>query len=122
MQTEQMPNLNAGFWIILPSDTNVSDIKQHLPIDTIFDYYPDSVNATVAEVENYYALDIDAVLTKLFSLCDLEILSKVAKDFNGKIHIGLWYYCYGIKPSVIFEGENMSIIHKLEADLSIDAY
>lgn len=122
MENEQIPCLNAGFLVVFPENANIPLLKQQLPPDAVFDYYPDSIYATVAEVKDYYDWEIDVVLTKLFSLCDLEHISEITKMFGGSVHIGIWYYSYGAHPAIILEGENMSIIHKLKANLSIEAY
>lgn len=118
---EKTPCLNAGFWIAFPQNSDISQIAQRLPPKTTFEYN-DGLLAVVAEVRDCYDWEIDAVLTELFAKCKLDEWKAVSDEFDGKIHIGLWYYSYDSSPAVIFEGRNMEIIHKLNADISIDPY
>lgn len=120
---EKMPSLNAGFWIIFPKKAHKDQIATLLPTQTAFETNCDGdIFTTVLEVRDFYAWDIDDVLTELFAKCKLEEWKAVADQFDGKIHIGLWYYSYDSSPAIIFEGRNMEIIHRLNADISIDPY
>ena len=124
MKKEKIPCLNAGFWIIFPLSTNIEELKRHLPQETEYDIYEDDghILATIVEVKEVYDWEMDTVLTRLFSLCDLDHFQKVADMYSGRIHIGMWFYSGDASPAIILEGKNMEIIHRLNADLSIDAY
>lgn len=124
MKKERVPCLNAGFWIIFPVSTNIEELKKHLPPKTQYDIYEDEGHmlATIVEVKEIYGWEMDTVLTQLFSLCDLDRCKKVADMYSGQIHIGMWFYSGDASPAIILEGKNMEIIHRLNADLSLDAY
>lgn len=122
MREQNRPCLNAGIWISFPVITDISLLKKTFPKETEFRFYEDCIEASVVEVKDFYDWEVTAVLTQLFSLCDLDAIKQISLKFGGKIHIGIWYYSYGVNPAIIFEGENMEIIHKLNADLSIDPY
>lgn len=124
MKKEKIPCLNAGFWIIFPLSTNIEELKRHLPQETEYDIYEDKGHmlATIVEVKEVYDWEMDTVLTRLFSLCDLDCFKKVADMYGGRIHIGMWFYSGDASPAIILNGKNMEIIHRLNADLSIEAY
>ena len=124
MKKEKIPCLNAGFWIIFPLSTNIEELKNHLPQETEYDIYEDKGHmlASIVEVKEVYDWEMDTVLTRLFSLCDLDHFQKVADMYGGRIHTGMWFYSVAASPAIMLEGKNMEIIHRLNADLSIDAY
>ena len=122
MDNEQIPCINAAILIYFSKEMPVSNLKQRLPDDTKFRVLQNEIEATIVEAKDCYAWEVDLVLTRLFSPCDLDQLSQVAEEFKGQIHIDLWYYSGETNPVIIFEGENMAIIHRLKANISIDGY
>ena len=122
MDNEQIPCINAAFLIYFPKEMPISNLKQCLPQDAKFSVLQNEIETTVVEVKDCYAWEVDSVLSRLFSLCDLDQLNQVAQEFKGQIHIDLWYYSGETNPAIIFEGKNMAIIHRLKANISIDGY
>jgi hypothetical protein len=122
MTHKGLPCLNAGIYAYFAAETDISALERDMQKGTTFRMIENEIEATIIEVTDCYDCDINAVLTKLFSQCNLNLMENAVHLYGCKIHIGLWYYSGETGPALIFEGENMSIIHRLNADLSIDAY
>lgn len=122
--TEQkLPELGGSIVLYFPKEIPKAKITELFksPIDMrIFD---DEVEITYKELKKFYSWEVNDLLTSLFSLCDLDVLLNARMNMNAKILVDIVFYHYNdIYPALLFEGDNMEIIHKLHADISIDPY
>ena len=74
------------------------------------------------EVRDVYSWEIDDLLSKLFSICDFKEIAFIQSQLGGRAFIDISFHHYDTYPALVFEGKNMEIIHRLNADIGIDPY
>ena len=116
------PDLYGAVIIYFPVDTPVESVKEVLPECLGINAYNDFVEIVYREVKSLYSWDVADLLTTLFAKCDLENVRAAVEIFDGSVLIDISFRHKDRYPSLLFSGENMKVIHKLGADLSIDPY
>lgn len=121
-KTTQLPQLYGALVLIFPADTPTKDILDVLQEQPKCIKYPDCMEITYREVDPFHSWNIDDLLTQLFSLCDLDLITHITHKFHGRVFLDISFHHYETYPSLVFEGKNMAIIHSLQADIGIDPY
>lgn len=118
----KLPWLYGALVIIFSTDAPTKDIldvpQEHVKCTK----YPDCIEITYRKIDSFYSLEVDDLLTQLFSLCDLLLIKKIANKYHGRVLIDISFHHYELYPALAFEGKNMDIIHFLHADIGIDPY
>lgn len=118
----KLPRIYGAIVLIFPSSCLNSSVVELLPKHVERIEYPDCVEVVYRALDNVYSLEIDDLLTQLFTGCDLDLLYNLISKYNARILIDISFHHYTKYPALVFEGRNMQIIHKLQADISIDPY
>lgn len=119
---EKLPRLYGAIVLIFPSNYLSSAVVELLPKHIERFEYSDCVEVIYKALDNVYSLEIDDLLTQLFSNCDLDLLYSFISNYNAQVLIDISFHHYTKYPALVFAGHNMQIIHKLQADISIDPY
>lgn len=121
-QYDKMPDLYGALVLIFPPDTLDRRIKELLQEDLTCRIFEECVEVIYREVKHYSCWEIDDLLTKLFGLCNFDIIRSAQKNLAAKVLVDISFVHRETYPALIFEGENMKRIHELQADISIDPY
>ena len=119
---ENIPRMYGAIVLIFPSRNFKSSVIKLFPSHVESTEYPDFVEVVYKMLDNVYSWEIDDLLTQLFIDCDWDLLDNLISNYSARILIDISFHHYSKYPSLVFEGDNMQIIHKLRADISIDAY
>lgn len=121
-QYDKMPDLYGALVLIFPPDTLDHRIKEILHEDFKCDIFKECIEVRYREVKWFSGWEIDDLLTKLFGLCNFDIIRSAQKNLAAKVLVDISFVHRETYPALIFEGENMKRIHELQADISIDPY
>ena len=116
------PRLYGAIVLIFPNERIASSALELLPKNSNRVEYADFVEVVYREVDNVSSWEIDDLLTKLFLYCDIDLLYDLISHYSAKVLIDISFHHYSRFPALVLEGRNMQIIHKLQADISIDPY
>lgn len=119
---KKTPNFYGGIVLMFPKSVTRSQITSLIGEVIDIRVFDDMAEVTYKELKNFCCWDVNELLTNLFLLCDFNLLLLAQSKFDAKILIDISFHHYHKYPALIFDGANMEIIHKLYADLSIDAY
>lgn len=118
----KLPRLYGAIVLIFPNDRFASSALELLPKNAECVEYTGFVEVVYREVDNVSSWEIDDVLTKLFLNCDVDLLCDLISYYGAKVLVDISFHHYSKFPALVLEGRNMQIIHKLQADISIDPY
>lgn len=118
----KLPRLYGAIILIFTSESFCSSALEVLPGNVGRVEHADFVEIVYREVDNVFSWEIDDLLTRLFSECNIELLCDLIAHYGVKVLVDISFHHHSIFPALVFEGSNMQIIHKLQADISIDPY
>ena len=78
----------------------------------------------LSETRTEQCWDIADAITIMFEKCKtvIPLLSSLVKDGTIRVLLDIAFYHEYKYPSLVFEGDNMTLIRDLQADISIDPY
>lgn len=115
------PWLYGALTFYIPSTIAISEISEFLP-NVSSRSFPSETEVTYREIKKLYSWNVNTLLDQLFLICDFDEIAFIQSKWRGKALIDISFHHYDSYPALIFSGENMEIIHKLNADISIDPY
>ena len=118
----KLPRFYGAIILIFTSESFYSSALELLPTNVGRVEHTDSFEIIYREVDNVFSWEIDDLLTSLFSGCNVELLCDLASHYGAKVLVDISFHHYSKFPALVFEGINMQIIHRLQADISIDPY
>lgn len=121
---EDMPCFYAAMVLYFPIDAPQDELS-HIFGDCCSSKYYNKDNLleiSVCEVDNVFCWEVTDVLTQLFDACDLERIETAIRLYNGSAFIDISFVHKDRYPALIFEGNVMQVIHKLQASIGIDPY
>jgi len=118
----KLPRLYGAIILIFANQNYRSSVLELMPRDVRCVEHADFDEIVYREVDDVFSWEIDDLLTKLFSECDIELLCDMVSRYGAKVLVDISFHHYSIFPALVFEGSNMQIIRKLQADISIDPY
>lgn len=119
----QTPWLYGALTFYIPSTIAISEISEFLPNVSLRSFPSFSSETEVTyRVKKLYSWYVNTLLDQLFSICDFDEIAFIQSKWRGRALIDISFHHYDSYPALIFSGENMGIIHKLNADISIDPY
>ena len=119
---DKLPKLYGAIILIFDDESRSRAAIELLPKNVEVVQYSNLVEVVYQEIDNIESWEIDDLLTQLFTNCDLNLICNLISGFNARVLIDISFHHFSKYPSLIFEGHNMQIIHKLQAELSIDPY
>lgn len=118
---KSVPCLYGAVVLVFPPETSIANLKSNLPDSTKVDTYNDCIEVLYCEEKNLHCWEVDELLTSLFKQCDLRYIKSISANFKGYVLLDISCCCLnGSVPALLFHGENMDIIRKLNASISID--
>ena len=118
----KLPRLYGAIVLIFPRENFCFTVLELLPGNVGCVEYADFIEITYREVDNVFSWEIDDLLTRLFSECNVELLCDLISRYEVKVLVDVSFHHHSKFPALVFEGSNMRIIHKLQANISIDPY
>lgn len=118
----QKPCLCGSIILVFRPTICAKELLNLFPPGTTCDEYPDCIEITYLQKNDIYSWEVDDLLTSLFSTCNLSFISDITSRFQGKVIVDITFHHFDVYPALVFEGTNMEIIRKLNADISIDPY
>lgn len=119
---KKLPQLYGAIILIFPGRRLPPSVFELLPEGFKHDEYPEFIEVVYRELDNIHSWEIDDLLTQLFANCNLDLLYNFLGNNDVRVLIDISFHHYSKFPALVFEGQNMQIIHKLQADVSIDPY
>ncbi len=117
-----VPNFYGALVLYVPQTTPLKSISCILQEYKEVRSYDNILEIVYREVKGVRCWEVDYLLSTLFSICDLEVVSKAVDILKGQVLIDISFTHSEKYPVLIFEKINMDIIRMLHADISIDPY
>ena len=119
---EEMPCFYGAIVIEFSAKITDCQIRHFLGENFEITHFKEISEVVYKEVKDVYCWEVNDLLTKLFCDCNFDLLLIVKEKIEAKLIIDI-SFLHKIKyPALVFNGTNMSYIHMLNADLSIDPY
>lgn len=115
----RQPCFDGTVVLILQPGVSIAEINK---LFSDVEEYPDHIEVTLEKVKNVHSWYVDDLLSKLFSQCNIHQILELMDLYQATVLIDIAVYHYDSYPALIFESDNMALIHKLNANLSIDMY
>ncbi len=122
LKKDKLPKFDGNIILMFPKSVTGSQITNLLGKEVDIQVFDDMIEATYMEVKDFCCWEVDELLTKLFSLCDSEILLLAESKYDAKVLVDIVFYHYEKFPALAFTGANMEYIHMIKAEISIDPY
>ena len=113
------PCLYGAVVLVFPSTVQTSTLDAILQSGSRYRTHSDCIEYVLTEVRDFYSYEIDDLLTLLFSKVNLEEIQSIITQHHANVLIDISFHHYGTFPALVFEGENMDTIHKLNASISL---
>ena len=128
--TDKIPEIYCALAAVFNNEANTTQIINELSaaeISCIAVHQPKAEPTTIFEVAVVRAeklWSIDEALSKLFLQIDKSLieLRGIVRKNKGQILVDIAFYQYGTYPTLYFGGDNMTKIHFLDANISIDPF
>lgn len=128
--TDNVPEIYCALAAVFNNEADTAKIINELyaaEINCITVHQPKAEPTTIIEVAVVRAeklWSIDEALSKLFLQIDKSLieLREIVQNNKGQILVDIAFYQYGTYPTLYFGGDNMTKIHLLGANISIDPF
>lgn len=118
-----VPSLHAALVLTFPIDVSKAVLVEQLGQYERYAEYSEFSEIVYSEICSFNSWEIDDLLTALFLKCNVPLIRKLCEKYGGKVWIDITFYrSNNLYPSLVFEGNNMDLIHTLKANISIDPY
>lgn len=121
-RTEDTPCFCASVVMYFPVSTALEELFAILGTDCFYKQYNDFLEVIICKVKNIVSWEVSEVLEILFKKCSIEKVESAKEEYNGMVFIDISFVHWEKYPALIFEGNAMQIIHKLQAEIGIDVY
>lgn len=116
------PSFYASIILEIPNGKKKTDLVDFLGKDIEIKQYTDFLEVTYLNTPRCMFWELDDVLSYLFSMCNLKQLEIAREQLDAKLWITISFYHKDSFPVLIIDSENMAIIRRLQACISIDPY